>query len=86
MSRASGRFEAAHPGRFLLGIGAGHRELGTDFRSRHTGHWSTYLDVLDESGVPKQRRAPELVGPDALLAVKHKVALRDSAKNLRRWP
>src|SRR3954468_8734104 len=27
------RLEAAYPGRFLLGIGAGHRETGADFRS-----------------------------------------------------
>jgi probable F420-dependent oxidoreductase len=102
------RLEAAYPGRFLLGIGAGHRELGTDFRSPYQA-LVDYLDVLDERAVPKQRRAlaalgprvlklaaersagahpflvtpaytrraRELVGPDALLAVEHKVALGD---------
>jgi hypothetical protein len=34
------RLEAAFPGRFLLGIGARHRALGTDFRSR-IRRWST---------------------------------------------
>jgi len=102
------RLEAAFPGRFLLGVGAGHRELGTDFRSPYQA-LVDYLDALDERGVPKQRRAlaalgprvlklaaersagahpflvtpaytqraRELVGPDALLAVEHKVALGD---------
>jgi|tagenome__1003787_1003787.scaffolds.fasta_scaffold20954932_3 probable F420-dependent oxidoreductase len=100
--------ETVHPGRFLLGIGAGHREFGADFRSPYQA-LVDYLDVLDERGVPKQRRAlaalgprmlklaaersagaypflvtpaytrraRELVGPDALLAVEHKVALGD---------
>jgi len=104
------RLEAAYPGRFLLGIGAGHRELGTDFHSPYHA-LVDYLDVLDELGVPKQRRAlaalgprvlmlaaerpagahpylvtpaytrraRELVGPDALLAVVHKVVLGDPA-------
>ena len=104
------RLEAAYPGRFLLGIGAGHRELGTDFRSPYHA-LVDYIDVLDELGVPKQRRAlaapgprvlmlaaerpagahpylvtpaytrraRELVGPDALLAVVHKVVLGDPA-------
>ncbi|MEK6441481.1 TIGR03620 family F420-dependent LLM class oxidoreductase [Pseudonocardia sp. T1-2H] len=102
------RLEAAYPGRFLLGIGVGHREFGTDFRSPYQALVG-YLDVLDERGVPKQRRAlaalgprvlklaversagahsflvtpaytrqaRELIGPDALLAVEHTVALGD---------
>jgi len=105
------RLEAAYPGRFLLGIGVGHREFGTDFRSPYQA-LVDYLDVLDECGVPKQRRAlaalgpkvlklaaersagayPFLVtpaytayarqrlGPDALLAVEHKVALGDPTR------
>jgi probable F420-dependent oxidoreductase len=100
--------DTAYPGRFLLGIGAGHREFGADFRSPYQAVVD-YLDVLDERGVPKQRRAlaalgprmlklaavrsagaypflvtpaytrrsRELLGPDALLAVEHKVALGD---------
>jgi probable F420-dependent oxidoreductase len=84
----------------------GHREFGADFRSPYQA-LVDYLDVLDECGVPKQRRAlaalgprmlklaaersagaypylvtpaytasaRQLLGPDALLAVEHKVAL-----------
>lgn len=60
------RLEAAYPGRFLLGIGAGHRELGTDFRSPYQA-LVDYLDVLDERGVPKQRRALAALGPRVLM-------------------
>jgi probable F420-dependent oxidoreductase len=102
------RLEAAYPGRFLLGVGSGHREFGADLRSPYQA-LVDYLDVLDERGVPTQRRvlaalgprvlklaaersagaypflvtpaytgrARELVGPDALLAVEHTVALGD---------
>jgi alkanesulfonate monooxygenase SsuD/methylene tetrahydromethanopterin reductase-like flavin-dependent oxidoreductase (luciferase family) len=43
---ARGGLPQAYPGRFLLGIGAGHRELGTDFRSPYQA-LVDYLDVLD---------------------------------------
>ncbi|GAA1267051.1 LLM class F420-dependent oxidoreductase [Pseudonocardia aurantiaca] len=59
------RLEAAYPGRFLLGIGVGHRELGTDFRSPYQA-LVDYLDVLDERGVPKQRRVLAALGPRVL--------------------
>lgn len=59
------RLEAAYPGRFLLGIGAGHRELGADFRSPYQA-LVDYLDVLDERGVPKQRRVLAALGPRVL--------------------
>lgn len=100
------RLEDKFPGRFLLGVGVGHRE--------HTGTYAKpydalveYLDVLDARGVPRHGRAlaalgprvarlardrtagalpyltvPEhtaelraILGPDALLAVEHKVVL-----------
>ncbi|WP_040807536.1 LLM class F420-dependent oxidoreductase [Nocardia concava] len=100
------RLEEKFPGRFLLGVGVGHRE--------HTGTYAKpydalveYLDVLDARGVPQHGRAlaalgprvarlardrtagalpyltvPEhtaelrgILGPDALLAVEHKVVL-----------
>jgi hypothetical protein len=59
------RLEAAYPGRFLLGIGSGHRELGADFRSPYQA-LVDYLDVLDERGVPKRRRALAALGPRML--------------------
>jgi probable F420-dependent oxidoreductase len=59
------RLQVAHPGRFLLGIGAGHREFGAEFRSPHQAVVD-YLDVLDERGVPKHRRALAALGPRML--------------------
>ncbi|MGW4242585.1 LLM class F420-dependent oxidoreductase [Nocardia sp. NPDC004722] len=108
------RLEEKFPGRFLLGIGAGHRE--------HTGTYAKpydalvdYLDVLDAHGVPRHGRAlaalgprvaalagersagalpyltvPEhtaelrkILGPDALLAVEHKVVLDEDVERAR---
>lgn len=100
------RLEARHPGRFLLGIGAGHPEITSEYRKPYDV-LVEYLDELDAAGVPKDRRAlaalgprvlklaadrtagplpylvtPEhsresrrIIGPDALLAVEHKVVL-----------
>ncbi|MFE3187414.1 LLM class F420-dependent oxidoreductase [Nocardia sp. NPDC059240] len=108
------RLEEKFPGRFLLGIGAGHRE--------HTGTYAKpydalvdYLDVLDARGVPREGRAlaalgprvtalarersagalpyltvpehtaqlREILGPDALLAVEHKVVLDEDQARAR---
>ncbi len=45
----------AYPGRFLLGIGGvGHPEADAQFTKPITA-LNTYLDVLDEHGVPPQR-------------------------------
>ncbi len=48
------RLDAAHPGRFLLGIGAGHPERVE--AARHPlGPTTEYLDVLESRGVPRTR-------------------------------
>lgn len=59
------RLAAAYPGRFLLGIGAGHPEM--------TRHYATpyqalvrYLDGLDAGGVPPSQRALAALGPRVL--------------------
>jgi probable F420-dependent oxidoreductase len=59
------RIEAKHPGRFLLGIGSGHREA-TPERARPLEAMSRYLDVLDEHEVPVQRRVISALGPRML--------------------
>jgi probable F420-dependent oxidoreductase len=59
------RIEAKHPGRFLLGIGSGHREA-TPERARPLEAMSRYLDVLDEHGVPARRRVISALGPRML--------------------
>lgn len=56
------RLEAKYPGRFVLGIGAGHRESDADYRKPYDA-LVDYLDELDRSGVPVQRRALAALGP-----------------------
>ncbi|MBU8812830.1 LLM class F420-dependent oxidoreductase [Mycolicibacterium goodii] len=67
------RIEAAHPGRFLLGIGVGHPELVTEYKKPYDA-LTEYLDRLDEYGVPKDRRVVAALGPQVL-----KLAARRSA-------
>ena len=59
------RIDAKHPGRFLLGIGSGHREA-TPERVRPLEAMNRYLDVLDEHGVPTHRRVISALGPRML--------------------
>ncbi|MCG7607841.1 MULTISPECIES: LLM class F420-dependent oxidoreductase [Mycobacterium] len=59
------RIEAAHPGRFLLGIGAGHPELIAEYRKPYDA-LTDYLAKLDEYGVPKDQRVVAALGPQVL--------------------
>lgn len=59
------RIDAAYPGRFLLGIGVGHREAHTEYR-KPIDALTDYLDKLDEYGVPKARRVVAALGPKVL--------------------
>lgn len=59
------RIEAAHPGRFLLGIGVGHPEAHQEYR-KPIDALTEYLDKLDEYGVPRGRRVVAALGPRVL--------------------
>jgi probable F420-dependent oxidoreductase len=59
------RIESAHPGRFLLGIGAGHREHIQDYAKPYDALVS-YLDELDAAMVPTSRRVLAALGPRVL--------------------
>jgi probable F420-dependent oxidoreductase len=59
------RIEAAHPGRFLLGIGVGHPEAHQAYR-KPLEALTEYLDKLDEYGVPRGRRVVAALGPKVL--------------------
>jgi probable F420-dependent oxidoreductase len=59
------RIDKAYPGRFLLGIGVGHREMNQKFR-KPIDALTEYLDKLDEYGVPKNRRVVAALGPKVL--------------------
>jgi len=59
------RIAARHPDRFLLGIGIGHPEATQEYRSPYATLVS-YLDQLDEVGVPVDARALAALGPKVL--------------------
>ncbi|MEV5407361.1 LLM class F420-dependent oxidoreductase [Thermopolyspora sp. NPDC052614] len=60
------RIDAAHPGRFILGIGAGHREQIGEQYVRPYSALESYLDALDSEGVPPDQRALAALGPRVL--------------------
>ena len=59
------RIAERFPGRFLLGLGVGHREQNGPC-AKPMAALSRYLDVLDRHGVPVQNRALAALGPRAL--------------------
>lgn len=59
------RIEDAYPGRFLLGIGVGHREHTQEYRKPYDALVG-YLDELDAAGVPTSRRVLAALGPRML--------------------
>lgn len=59
------RLEELHPGRFLLGLGIGHREATAEYRSPYAT-MTDYLDRLDTDGVPAQQRLLAALGPRVL--------------------
>ncbi|WP_405060869.1 LLM class F420-dependent oxidoreductase [Kribbella sp. NBC_01505] len=59
------RLEEFAPGRFLLGVGIGHREQSAEYKSPYETIVS-YLDELDDAKVPAERRALAALGPKVL--------------------
>ena len=59
------RLSDAYPGRFLLGIGAGHPEAASQY-ARPYEALVHYLDALDAAGVPLSQRALAALGPKVL--------------------
>src|ERR1700741_4924957 len=59
------RIDTAHPGRFVLGIGAGHPEHTGQYRKPYDA-LVDYLDELDEYGVPANQRVLAALGPRVL--------------------
>src|SRR5882757_7999137 len=59
------RINTAHPGRFLLGIGAGHPEHTEQYRKPYDA-LVDYLDELDQYGVPANDRVLAALGPRVL--------------------
>lgn len=65
VAEAFHRLEDRHPGRFVLGIGAGHREAITQWEKPFDA-LNAYLDDLDRYGVPAHRRILAALGDGVL--------------------
>ncbi|WP_033290031.1 LLM class F420-dependent oxidoreductase [Amycolatopsis jejuensis] len=65
IARAYHRIERKYPGRFLLGVGAGHREA-TQRYAKPYGALVDYFDGLDAAGVPQYSRLLAALGPKVL--------------------
>lgn len=59
------RIEASHPGRFLLGVGAGHREATKQYAKPYDTI-AAYVDVLLADGVPAGSLVLAALGPKML--------------------
>jgi probable F420-dependent oxidoreductase len=59
------RVEARHPGRFLLGVGAGHREATQQYAKPYDT-LASYVDVLLGDGVPDTSLVLAALGPRVL--------------------
>jgi probable F420-dependent oxidoreductase len=59
------RIESAYPGRFLLGVGAGHPEHTQEYQKPYDA-LVDYLDALDAAMVPTSRRVLAALGPKVL--------------------
>ncbi|WP_328351747.1 LLM class F420-dependent oxidoreductase [Mycobacterium sp. NBC_00419] len=59
------RIESGYPGRLILGIGVGHPEAHQQYQ-KPVEALNSYLDKLDEYGVPKGSRVVAALGPQVL--------------------
>ena len=73
VAAAHHRVTAAHPGRFLLGVGIGHPEATAEYRSPFDTIVD-YLDVLDAEGVPVEDRVLAALGPKVLAVAAERTA------------
>jgi probable F420-dependent oxidoreductase len=67
------RVSYRHPGRFLLGVGIGHREATQEWQ-RPFQKINDYLDRLDANGVPKEDLVLAALGPRALRVAAERTA------------
>jgi probable F420-dependent oxidoreductase len=64
----------AYPGRFVLGIGAGHRSIIGDRYTKPYEKLVSYLDGLDDGGVPVEGRVLAALGPKVLRLARDRTA------------
>jgi probable F420-dependent oxidoreductase len=65
VARSFARLQRRHPGRFLLGVGAGHREATQQY-ARPYQTLARYVDVLQAGGVPRDSLVLAALGPKVL--------------------
>jgi probable F420-dependent oxidoreductase len=65
VARSFARIDARRPGRFLLGVGAGHREATREYSSPYETLRS-YVDVLRDESVPAEKVVLAALGPRVL--------------------
>ncbi|MDN0197061.1 LLM class F420-dependent oxidoreductase [Streptomyces sp. S.PNR 29] len=70
---AFAELEAAHPGRFLLGLGVSHARLAEQYRRPYSA-LVAYLDGLDAAGTPAHRRVLAALGPKSLQLTRERAA------------
>lgn len=69
------RIQQAHPGRFILGIGAGHPEIDSGVAYKPYSGLVEYLDVLDQACVPQEGRALAALAEKSLKLAAQRSAL-----------
>ncbi len=65
VAQSYARIEAGYPGRFVLGVGAGHREATPEYASPYDT-LATYVGRLEAAGVPSERLVLAALGPRVL--------------------
>jgi len=65
VARSSARVRDRHPGRFVLGVGAGHREATQQYE-RPYQTLASYVDTLLDNGVPPAELVLAALGPRVL--------------------
>lgn len=73
VARSYARIEAGFPGRFVLGVGAGHPEATPHYASPYDT-LASYADQLEASGVPLDRVVLAALGPRVLTLVADRTA------------
>lgn len=68
------RVAVAYPDRFVLGIGVGHRPMVGDQYTKPYDKLASYLDGLDEGGVPESGRVLAALGPKVLQLARDRTA------------
>jgi probable F420-dependent oxidoreductase len=67
------RVQRRYPGRFLLGVGAGHREATQQYASPYRA-LARYVDVLQAGGVPRGSLVLAALGPKVLALARDRAA------------